>query len=224
MSLRAESSVNRRIIGAYHVATFPHWSVIAEAQCLRVNRSGLLDKTSKILVGVVGDPNEDVSMLSDLLGPSAVVRHLGPLSSFEFPTLQWLYEEVQDDNFACWYIHTKGASARRADQTVSRLKMESVILDQHERCLDVLKTHDTCGTGWTFALIGQHPHYAGNFWWANSRYLRTLPAPSTLLTSNRHNHVGPPALAVTSSNFGRGEAELWIGRNQRIRPFNVVAD
>jgi hypothetical protein len=207
----------RKIVGAYHVAMFPRWREIVEPQGQRLRESGLLTRTSKLLVGVVGDSDEDISILADLFGQHALVRQLGPLLSFEFPTLQWLHEEVRSEDVACWYAHTKGVSTHREDQTVWRLKMEAVIFDQYERCLDALETHDTCGTAWT---PGIDPHYSGNFWWANSRYLQTLPSPSIL--QFRHRMAGPSPLAVNPNPLdNRFEAELWIGKNPKIQPFNL---
>jgi hypothetical protein len=208
----------RRVVGAYHVATFPGWSGIVEEQCKRLDESGLLDRTSKILVGVVGDPGENTSLISDLLGQGALVRQLGPLSSFEFPTLQWLYEEVSDKNVACWYAHTKGVSTLSRDKVKWRLKMESVIFDQYEKCIEALETHDICGIDWTSDPLGRS-FYSGNFWWANSSYLRTLKPPSSALLDQSDRLVGPPSLAVGYTKLGRAEAELWIGRNPSVRPF-----
>lgn len=211
----------REIIGAYHVATFPGWNGIAEAQCRRLYDSGLLVETSRLLVGVVGDPGEDISILTGLFGQNAVVRQFGPLSLFEFPTLQWLYEEVQSKDVACWYAHTKGVSTLSEDKAKWRLKMESVIFDQYERCLDALKNHDVCGMEWRSGQMDRRMHYPGNFWWANSCYLRTLSPPSTLQFARHNCFVGPPALAVGTGNRGRVEAELWIGGNPTVRAFSI---
>ena len=193
----------RRIVGAYHVAMFPTWRDLVRMQCERIKKSGLFDRTSKLLVGVVGESEEDISVLTDLFGSKALVRYLGSLLVFEFPTLQWLYDEVKSDNVACWYAHTKGIS-NRADIKVSwRLRMESVVFDQHEKCLDALETYDTCGIEWRLGGINEsRPHYSGNFWWANSSYLKTLPEP----------------LSLRSGPHKRVEAEFWIGRNPAVRP------
>jgi len=203
------------------VATFPGWEGIVEAQGRRLQASGLLAKTSRLLVGVVGEPGENLSLLDELLGPNVVVRQLGRLLSFEFPTLQWLYEEIQSIDVACWYAHTKGVSTLSEDKARWRLKMESVVFDQHEKCLEVLKTHDVCGMEWGSGPVGHRPHYSGNFWWANAGYLRTLPAPTSLQFGRPGCFVGPPALAVGSGNRGRVEAELWIGDNPTVRAFSM---
>jgi hypothetical protein len=197
-----------KIIGTCHVGLLPGWVGIVKAQYKRLKDSGLLDQTSKVLVGTVCDPNKDVSLITDLLGSKAVVRHVGGNSSFEFPTLQWLYEEIRSEEAACWYVHTKGNFTVNDNQPKWRMEMESVVFDQYEKCLESLKTYDTCGTRWQLDGMGaRNPHYSGNFWWANSSYLRTLPPPITL----------------RSGKYGRLEAEFWIGKNRKIRACNLAA-
>lgn len=199
----------RRVVGAYHVAMFPVWHDLVRIQCERIKESGLLDRTSKLLVGVVGASKEDTSILTDLLGSKACVRYLGPLSLYEFSTLQWLYDEIRLDDVACWYAHTKGISAPTDIQTAWRLRMESVVFDQYEKCLDALETHDTCGNTWYWGGLhdSKNFHYSGNFWWANSSYLQTLPEP----------------LSLRSGKYGRFEAEFWIGKNPAVKPLSLDA-
>ncbi len=198
---------HREILGAYHVALFPPWREVAEAQCRRIRESGLLDKTSRILVGVIGDPHEDLSPLASWLGDRAEIRHLGPLAAYEFPTLQWLYEEAQagNEDLACWYLHTKAVSHMHARGINHRLGMEALILDNHRACLDLLATYDACGGDWQLTGFDEHrPHFSGNCWWANGRYLRRLPPPRALPQADRY------------------EAEFWIGKDPAIRPFGFV--
>ena len=198
----------RPIIGAYHVGLLPGWVSIVKAGARRLRRSGLLDRTLRILVGTVGDPDEDTSLLTDFFGPRAVVRHLGELTLFEFPTLQWLYEEAQSDSFACWYGHTKGNFTVSDDQTRRRMRMESVVFDQYEKCLDALETHDMCGATWQLdGFWKRNPHYSGNYWWANASYLRTLPSP----------------MSLRFGRYGRIEVEFWLGKNSEIRACNLEA-
>lgn|GEM_PF-6154986 len=200
------SETPRAILGAYHVALFPPWREVAEAQCRRLRESGVLAKTSRILVGVVGDPDEDLSPLAQWLGGHAEIRHLGPLSAFEFPTLQWLYDESRAgaENGACWYMHTKAVSHMKEAGIEQRRGMEAVILDNHASCLELLEEYDACGSDWSLTGFDQHrPHFSGNFWWANARYLRRLPPPVSLLSSDRY------------------EAEFWIGSDAAIRPFGL---
>ena len=198
---------SRPILGAYHVALFPPWREVVEAQCGRIRGSGLLEKSSRILVGVVGDPREDLEPIARWLGPRAEVRHLGPLSAYEFPTLQWLHDEAKagPEDLACWYVHTKAISHGIEAGRRQRAGMEALILDNHATCLELLEGHDACGPDWKLTGFGRaQPHFAGNFWWANARYLRRLPPPMSLPLDDRY------------------QAEFWIGLEPEIRPFGFV--
>ncbi len=80
--------------------------------------------------------------------------------------------------------------------------MEALVLDNHPACLEILDTHDVCGGGWQLEGFGdRRPHFSGNFWWANSDYVKTLPPPLSL------------------NRFDRYQAEFWIGSGPAIRPF-----
>lgn len=41
-----------------------------------------------------------------------------------------------------------------------------------KECIDALNTYDTAGTMYSPTPM---KHYSGNFWWANSNYIKTLP-------------------------------------------------
>jgi hypothetical protein len=70
--------------------------------------------------------------------------------------------------------------------------MSHFVLQRAPDCLKALDHHDLAGVEWG---TEPEPHFSGNFWWATSDYLKTLPEPS-------------------------GNPELWVGQNQpRVRNF-----
>jgi hypothetical protein len=71
--------------------------------------------------------------------------------------------------------------------------MEYFVLENWRSCVTCLEGHDTVGVQWTTV---PRPHYSGNFWWADSRYLRRLPRPDELPEAARRDRRG---------------AEFWIG-------------
>lgn len=86
-----------------------------------------------------------------------------------------------------------------------RRRMQTVIFDNHAACLELLDDYDACGSDWRLEGFGRpNPHFSGNFWWANARYLQTLPEPRSLNTRDRY------------------QAEFWIGKNSSLRPFELV--
>ena len=209
----------REILGTYHVATFPGWRAIVEAQARRLVASGLLAETSRVLVGVVGEPAEDLAVIDEWLGRRAEIRHLGPLGAFEFPTLQWLIEEAKGHDSACWYVDTKGVSTGSVEGATHRGRMELQVVDNWAGCLEVLRDRDACGMDWRHDRQGPYPpHFSGNFWWANAAYLRTLPprTRSANRTASRRNsgspgipRSGPSSLVDRGDQWSRPSA--WQG-------------
>jgi hypothetical protein len=198
-------SISMRTIGAYHVATFPGWEPLVREQCARIHDSGLYHSTHRILVGIVGDAVSGGRLVQGLLGEKAEVHDGGPLSSYEFPTLTLLHHAAMREEFYGWYIHTKGVSSGSDGAAIHRRQMESVILDNYRACRELLDDYDACGAEWRIMGFNEpHPHFGGNFWWARSDYLATLPPPCSLDQTNRY------------------EAEFWIGKNSAIRPFELV--
>ncbi len=76
-----------------------------------------------------------------------------------------------------------------------RYDMELVVLRRWRECVGFLESgYQTAGHRWYESFTGNY--YAGNFWWATSNYLATLP-------------VIQPAGHLCG---GRYEAETWIGK------------
>lgn len=193
------------VLGAYHIATFPGWESLVIEQCVRLKESGLLARTSEVLVGIVGYLEPARTTVEALLGDKARVSAGGPLSNYEFATLDLLYRASHQRAFRAWYIHTKGVSSLNAAAAKHRKQMELVVIDNHAACAELLREYDACGSGWQLTGFGQpNPHFAGNFWWARASYLRTLPRPVELDVRNRY------------------EAEFWIGKNPAIKVFEMV--
>jgi Methyltransferase domain len=195
------------VVGAYHVATFPGWEAIVDAQCTRMKSSGLLDRSEEVLVGVVGNFDLARDRVRALLGEKARLTFGGPLSAYEFGTLELLYRAAcAGREFLGWYVHTKGVSSGSEAAAAHRRRMESVIMDNHRACVDLLIDYNACGSGWqTTGFDKPNPHFSGNFWWARASYLRTLPQPTSLDTSDRY------------------QAEFWIGKSPAIRPFELLS-
>ena len=68
----------------------------------------------------------------------------------------------------------------------------------YKQIIGLLNDNNTVGTRYTTVTIG--PHYSGNFWWASSKYIKTLP-----------------------SNIGRNylDPEAWLLRKKRVLKFSM---
>lgn len=79
------------------------------------------------------------------------------------------------ENFYALYIHTKGTSNLSEHQHDWRRFMMYWLVRQHSLCIDILnRGFYTVGLSYTNSLGIVPKHYSGNFYWADSEYLKTL--------------------------------------------------
>lgn len=213
------------IYGFMHVGVVNHWRDIVEEQLRKLRASGLWDRTERIFVGLVGPRHEEFDFEDEKL---EVVYRSPDFEEAEYPTLLALEKFCSDHECLVYYIHTKG-NFHVSDNTRDwRHLMEHFVIQRHGDCLRTLADHDACGVNLLsdapaekgavpFLLadaqeLGQSPtpaqaFFAGNFWWARSSYIRTLPPLISL--------------APSGSRPDRYACERWIGMNplaKRERP------
>jgi hypothetical protein len=165
------------IIGYIHVCQIGKWTIPFDMIMKSVRESGLYDNCREIRVGIVNDTG---SVIQDerFNDPKIKIISYGASSSFERPTLHIMRQHAEIDNCQYWYAHTKGIT--HFDNNTFNLEN---ILDwiklmiywnftQWKKASSNLLKYDTCGCEYT---TNPKPHYSGNFWWANSCYIRTLP-------------------------------------------------
>jgi hypothetical protein len=129
---------------------------------------------------------------------------------YEGTTLLKLYDECDKyDNVG--YIHGKGITNLTKYTNKWRKTLEYAILEKYQDNLNALKNNnDVSGIFW---LKNQY-YFSGNFWWARSSYIKTLPRPvidkwnlfneTNTFISIKHNYM------LWSSNY---RYEAWIGIN-----------
>src|SRR5262245_35566739 len=181
--------------GFMHVAAIKKWRDIVVEQLELLQRSGLLASTRSLLVSALGDePVEEFLSLSNV----QLVYRSPDIKEYEFPTLERLQTLCQEQDCRVYYIHTKGVVSQDSCPPVVswRRYLQHFIIERFQDCLKQLETHDICGVEW---LNEPEPHFSGNFWWANSTYIRTLPLVRTLNTKDRQ------------------QAEFWIGMKRGVR-------
>lgn len=129
----------------------------------------------------------------------------------EFPTLIDLktFCNYIDTDTAILYCHLKGVthagSPIETNITDWRNLLQYFNIVQWNKCVNLLdQGYDTVGVNF---LQKPYPHYSGNFWWAKSGYIRSLPKlvlPSTIDFKKQ---------LFESVEEYRHEAEMWIGYN-----------
>jgi len=92
---------------------------------------------------------------------------------YEGTTLLKLYDECENyQNVG--YIHSKGAVTLTKYVNKWRKVLEYAILEKYQDNFNALESgYDVSGIFW----IHNYQYFSGNFWWARSSYIKTLPRP-----------------------------------------------
>ena len=91
--------------------------------------------------------------------------------------------------------------------------MSYFTIEKYKECLNILKNgYDTVGCDLkTGSSKFKYLHYAGNFWWASSKYLgENLPDPQQFVTQQHY---------YRESKIYRFHAEEWIMMNNSVKPY-----
>jgi hypothetical protein len=119
---------------------------------------------------------------------------------YEGTTLLKLYDECDSyDNVG--YIHSKGMTSLSKQVNRWRKVLEYGVIEKWNDNINALnKGYDVSGIFWSQASY----HFGGNFWWAKSSYIKTLPRP-VIEKWDKHN------VPIGSDWSGRFRYEGWIG-------------
>ena len=134
----------------------------------------------------------------------AIIHQSNNIYEYEIPTIMTLREYCINNDCNVLYFHTKGISLTKYNTSQYNMPykilmnnvsmwrdfMEDHLIDNWRKCIGVLNTtiSDTAGVNYAEIPI---KHYAGNFWWAKSDYIKKLP-----------DITGTPERII---------AEMWIG-------------
>lgn len=136
-------------------------------------QSNFLNSVENLFVNLVGiDVNKYVDVVS-AKHPKIKVSTNYTEHSGEMDTLKMLWDFCQTkENFNVLYLHSKGASRPGNVNVKSWVDyMEYFLIEKWNQCVDALEHYDTCGVN-----LQDFPgnHYSGNFWWANSSFIKKL--------------------------------------------------
>jgi hypothetical protein len=179
-----------------------------------LKKSGLLDYASKFVVGINGGQESDE--LANLLLPPKAERILHGLDSrSENLTILEIEKWVKDNpDWNVLYFHAKGATHTDPDYAIKRAPwrrcMMRNLVTAWQRCVnDLDRGYESVGCHWLTNMGSDRSqnYWGGNFWWAKSNFLRTLP-PMT----ERYRIK----LSGISSIESRYEAEVFLGTGPRL--------
>lgn len=178
------------IYGVYHVFCADGWQSLVKVQVEHLRSSGLLDATAKLYVSCVALHDGDVDILKQIVNSDKleIISAVDNPRVFEYPALEFLREKAEKEDSLFYYFHTKGVSFftdKRKDHCFAKFKrrvdawrilMEYFLMDKWQAAANVLLDgYDTYGCYRYPPKPAPYIMYAGNFWWATSRYIRSLP-------------------------------------------------
>lgn len=179
-----------------HIALLNGWYDKLGKYLSLIQNSGLLSKVINIYLCFVGD--SDISILDfndDIMSKIIIKRVDNSLQVFEVLTQKLLYDFCcVNKDYNVLYIHTKGVGKNINLCIEDWINyMLYFLVEKHYDVLAALEIYGTVGVD-----LRKKPvlHYSGNFWWAKSSYISTLPDPLSFkdlckypnpLNSERHN-------------------------------------
>ncbi|MDQ0416732.1 hypothetical protein J2Z48_000899 [Croceifilum oryzae] len=172
------------IVCFMHAWAVNNWIDIVDSQLKRLCSSGLYQKLDAIFLNIVTDQIDDTSRIEEDLQRLGIDQYDDTLQyvikpdahEWEKSTLLWLHEysTVNKQNVRVLYLHTKGVrhfgQATESNVADWRNMLETLLIDHHSLALECLEKVDVSSLQYTPGAVA----FAGNFWWAHSRYLKEL--------------------------------------------------
>lgn len=196
----------------WHIATIGSWYDIVNDQLTKLINSGLINHVNNVYIGLINNNTVEHTKLIQLLTKSKFYNKFTILfkkdSGFENQTLNALkhFCDQLPNNYISniLYIHSKGVTRNTKPVSDWRNYMEYFLIEKYNNCFEILNNYDHCGVNWTSEIKNTwiKQHYSGNFWWATSNYIKTLPNMDTRLKFNNQRDL-------------IDLIEFWIGRNLR---------
>ena len=167
----------------FHVYLKNDFSHILLSKFKKFKASGLYDNANKIYLTLFGDIERHQEFLSDLKDLYSKIEYAVIVNqefNNEADSLNFVLKKASEytENTPMLYLHTKGVSyshpeiKKNVNAWVRYLDL--YVINKWEECLQSLNNYDIAGPFYTGGG-GLGSHFQGNFWWANSEYLKTLP-------------------------------------------------
>ena len=186
----------------YHLACTGNWRRVFAEQLRQLQQNGF----QRLALTVLG-PEEDLqtvhTLCAELKLQVSIIFHAPDLAYFEQPALLAIQAYARHNEAFVLYLHSKGVS-RPADETKAKWRrlMMRELVEKWERCMLQLPHYDVIGVNWRD--IPPVSHFSGNFWYASTKYLRTLTDFASYYEHPRYQLWD----AINAKRLG---CEFWIG-------------
>jgi len=133
--------------------------------------NNIKEQFEKIFIVNIGDNLEnDMLLLNN--EKIQIINYSNNIELFETPALNLIHAfcENIDNNCEILYLHTKGITCQDNENVMDWIDMmKYFLIDQCDNCGNLLKSYDTVGCNYS---AQPYKHFSGNFWWANSNYIK----------------------------------------------------
>ena len=162
-----------------HSCTFPNKGTEKLDYIIdKINSSGLIELLDNVFIVNIGVPIENkynIEYNSNSSNKYILTNYSNNPLLYENPTINKVrqFAELNSDSYIL-YLHTKGNSYNTEIQTINDWinMMLYFLVDKYKECIDKMDNkYDTVGCNYQEK---PYHHYSGNFWWANSNYIKTL--------------------------------------------------
>jgi hypothetical protein len=138
-----------------------------------IKKTGLYDKLDYIFVTLLG---KNVLLTHDY--KIKVIYYSENQNEMEFPSIQRIkyFADNISKKIKILYIHTKGVTNK--DHSYEwRKYLEYFLIEKNSLCLNALENYKCVGVNhqYYYDESKYRNHFSGNFWWATSDYIKTLP-------------------------------------------------
>jgi len=163
------------------------------------SNSNLIQHFEKIFIVNIGEKlfSSDIYFQNDKI---EIINYSDNTQLFEIPTINLIRTFCEyNENCEILYLHTKGITHNNHIFIKNWTDMMLYfLLDKCVDCFELLKQYDTVGCNYQ---LTPYKHYSGNFWWANSNYIKQL----NMLPDDSKRHV----------------PEWWILSNDTVNQYEI---
>ena len=185
-----------------HVAILERYKERLKMYLNLIKESNLYKNVDKIYICYVGNENFtlDYNNKVDSENKIIITKVSSNLEDYELPTQANLYNFCKEHpDYKVLYLHTKGIHGE-INQSIEDwvTYMTHFCINKWKDCINNLDSYSTVGVD-----LREYPtlHYSGNFWWATSNHIVSLPEPYDF--SNIQKYPNP-------LNSPRHNQEFWI--------------
>ena len=164
--------------------------------------SGLIQHLEKIFIVNIGETLSKDMLIQDINTQEKIeiINYSNNYKLFEIPTINLIHTFCEySDNCEILYLHTKGTTNPN-NQCVTdwRNKMLYFLVEKCADCFELLKNYDAIGCNYA---LKPFKHFSGNFWWANSNYIKQLKRLPDICA--------------------RHQAEWWVLSNESVNSYEI---